>query len=189
MKKIIIAMAIAAISFVASANAVKWGVAAVSPSTGEAATTDYSAYLFIASDTSSTFTTYSLAEITGALSSGDMSVLANAAGYANAGTIVASTGKANWTTQTLTTEVDAGNTLSAFLIIVDDAQANYLVAQNGGSDIMTKTVSSGSSAYSFAFGSQATNANTWQAIAVPEPTSGLLMLVGLAGLALRRRRA
>ena len=28
---------------------------------------------------------------------------------------------------------------------------------------------------------------TWAA--VPEPTSGLLMLVGLAGLALRRRRA
>jgi hypothetical protein len=32
-----------------------------------------------------------------------------------------------------------------------------------------------------------TAAVTWQA--VPEPTSGLLMLVGLAGLALRRRRA
>lgn len=29
----------------------------------------------------------------------------------------------------------------------------------------------------------------WQSAAVPEPTSGLLILVGLAGLALRRRRA
>ena len=31
-------------------------------------------------------------------------------------------------------------------------------------------------------------AGAWTAVA-PEPTSGLLMLVGLAGLALRRRRA
>lgn len=38
----------------------------------------------------------------------------------------------------------------------------------------------------------ADNASTWTVsgvAAVPEPTSGLLMLVGLAGLALRRRRA
>lgn len=40
-------------------------------------------------------------------------------------------------------------------------------------------------AYTFSTGT----AGTWQATAVPEPTSGLLMLVGLAGLALRRRRA
>ena len=30
---------------------------------------------------------------------------------------------------------------------------------------------------------------SWTAAAIPEPTSGLLMLLGMAGLALRRRRA
>ena len=32
-------------------------------------------------------------------------------------------------------------------------------------------------------------ATAWSTAAVPEPTSGLLMLLGMAGLALRRRRA
>ena len=38
-------------------------------------------------------------------------------------------------------------------------------------------------------GSGGTQIASWGSASVPEPTSGLLMLVGLAGLALRRRRA
>ena len=45
-------------------------------------------------------------------------------------------------------------------------------------------------ATSVAFGNMATatqNAGNWAA--VPEPTSGLLLLLGMAGLALKRKRA
>ena len=43
--------------------------------------------------------------------------------------------------------------------------AKYLYGQNGGTSV------------------------TWESAAVPEPTTGLLVLLGIAGLALRRRRA
>jgi hypothetical protein len=65
---------------------------------------------------------------------------------------------------------------------------------------ITWTAATDVSAYAYEAGSQApgtftatadafTNTGTIASAAVPEPTSGLLMLVGLAGLALRRRRA
>lgn len=85
-----------------------------------------------------------------------------------------------------------GTTYDAYLIVFDtatitDASNFYitgtktLLAQEGATDVG-----------SVKWGSQATPSaadGAWRAVNVPEPTSGLLMLVGLAGLALRRRRA
>ena len=70
--------------------------------------------------------------------------------------------------------------------ITDDSEF-YVTALK--ENVMT---ASGSSNKVIGFGNQSVPSNAegaWNAVAVPEPTSGLLMLVGLAGLALRRRRA
>ena len=87
-----------------------------------------------------------------------------------------------------------GTSYTFFAVVFDDTVANfdddtkfYVSNTKTGS---TKSDSSTQS-LSLLFSSQATNSqnsNNWYSV-VPEPTSGLLMLLGMAGLALRRRRA
>jgi hypothetical protein len=80
----------------------------------------------------------------------------------------------------------------AFAVVVDDT----LSETDGTSkfyvtNVKNFTTASGSDgSSSLAIGSQGTAsavASNWHAI--PEPTSGLLMLLGMAGLALKRKRA
>lgn len=86
-----------------------------------------------------------------------------------------------------------GDSISAYAVIFN-AETIADATQVMISSAKTATVNAQGSNITLAFGNMAatTTANTflnssWQA--VPEPTSGLLMLVGLGALALRRRRA
>ena len=89
-----------------------------------------------------------------------------------------------------------GTTASYYAVIYDAssvaAAKNYIV-----SDSVSVTTPANGASVNLAFGAMtATTAankflnSSWTATAaVPEPTSGLLILLGMAGLALRRRRA
>ena len=91
---------------------------------------------------------------------------------------------------------DNGTTASYYAVIYDAstvaAAKNYIVSE---AVVVTINAAGSSGMLSFGAMTATTSANkflnsSWTATAaVPEPTSGLLMLLGMAGLALRRRRA
>ena len=133
----------------------------------------------------------SIATITALLDAGS-----DTSSYAFGSGAISNTGLANVPATTAgQPTLDAG-TYTGFFVIFDSASpaagsAKYAVVS--GATGLTQSPSATAATVTFAAGSAASilnNASNWQSYgAVPEPTSGLLMLLGVAGLALRRRRA
>ena len=181
MKKLLIAVAAIASAMVVNAAACTWSTTGTiyQPTDSTTAVAGFTAYLF---DT----TTVSQSALVTALRDG--------------GSITDYTAMSTYTTDSAAKVAstaftqDSGKTITAYMSIVQD---DYVYISTTKSATTADVGTAG-----FSLGNQSTPSKNvfdsttsyssagWYATAsVPEPTSGLLMLLGMAGLALCRRRA
>ena len=190
MKKIMIALGAALVAGLTQAASLNWALSQVNK-TDSSVNAGGAVYMFLTAAGGDALSYVSGASVT------TIEAVVNAVkdgSFTGAGAYVATTlnSSGGVTAATGITSFKAGDSLSAFAIIFDDADAskakNYMIAENAsGVQVQSTSWTSATGAKTLIWGSQSTNGTTWTA--VPEPTSGLLMLLGMAGLALRRRRA
>ena len=150
-----------------------------------------SAWLFVtanSTDVTAGIPVTSMAAVQSVLDSGDLTGLSSlAAAHASnaaAGGFSGATG--------LPTTFSSGS-LTAFAVVIDSTDLasaeNYFIVSDGTTKSATFTSATGAKA--LAWGDQTSytqGAGKWTST-VPEPTSGLLLLLGMAGLALKRKVA
>ena len=182
MRKLLIAACAAMLGIAANAAQVTWTTTGITASPDKAAAAGWAFYVLDASKYS-TFT---------GLSGSDIATYVGTAGNTVAQGTTTS-GRTGVSASTKGGSYAANDTVNSFMVIFNNASAAdatyYAYTKTG-----TATISAGGADDSISFGTfaDATAASAggsggWQQ--VPEPTSGLLMLVGLGALALRRRRA
>ena len=187
MKKLIIASIAAAIGLAVNAATVDWQVWVTGGSKVSNAYDGYTAYLVTASAWDA------LTEVTASTFTSDV-VLDSA-------TFNGGSGKTTYTYKTLNksdvaglrgVSIDSlseGSSVDVYYILLNtntDPSQYYAIA-----DTLTGRAETGDAATTanMSIAQSTLSSGTWTAVAVPEPTSGLLLVLGMAGLALRRKRA
>ena len=193
MKKLMIALAVAAMAAIGNAASVNWGAGTVLEPGGATANKSVTGYLFV-------------------LTADQYSALNTAYGKATGANAGEKMANAVWDAYgTKLGEAYASGTTSkkGALTLIDDSKSYgardnayaALIYTYGTGDEMKYIGNIGSVTFDSAmdvdmagmalnlFGDTSAGATAWTAAAVPEPTSGLLLLLGMAGLALKRKRA
>ena len=172
MKKLIIAAAIVCAATISQAAAVGWTAAGA---------TGYSTYdMFVIGKNGVT----SVDQIKAIVEAGGLEAASDyafAEGTLNNGAAVV---MANSSPYSITYSGSGTDTYTGFIFVQDAAGENASYTS-----VAQITMSNNSTGKTFGFGNQASNYTANSFAVAPEPTSGLLLLLGVAGLALRRRRA
>lgn len=182
MKKLMILAAAVATSVMANAAAITWGSGTVTLADSTKAGKDaVTGYLFLIDAT-----TYSAlaANTTGtAMSDAVYAAYGASLGSADASKATTAKGIANIADPTVYAN---GDTAYAAILYVEGD--NYM--GNVATYTLTSDLNASVSGLSLTLGGvDGAAATAWSTAAVPEPTSGLLLLLGMAGLALKRKRA
>ena len=166
-------MSVALMGCALNAAVANWAAEGISGYNGGA----MSALQIYAFDTSA----LTVANATAAFSSGDFSVLTKgfvASDYDSGEAVGEISGYAN------------GASVNAYLVIFDNATVasseHFYISEVDSSTSIGIQGQSANPAFNL---SSSATASNWTATAAPEPTSGLLLLLGMAGLALKRKRA
>ena len=175
MKRIIIALGAIAVAIGAQAASVDWELTnSYAPGTTDGAE-NYLVYFF---DSTTVGRSTALTQI----AAGSLDFLGSALGDPQL------TDSDGWATNDSLGNYGSGVDVTGYLVILNSATAADATLAYVTAEVTGATTSAGLPAY-LDFGDQVGTQTASNWTAVPEPTSGLLMLLGLAGLALRRHRA
>ena len=208
MKKLMIALSAAAMAVSSQAAYVSWTCLTVQKD-GTSLTSGSQYAFFFDSDTAAQTAMAEIAALNGKGATAVSTYMADAnfsdtkrataAGAFSVGTSAANGGYKMSGTPALPTEVALGlegNTKYYMFSVIFDTEtitdaSKFMIASGGATTTGATTKDATTTGVaSFALGAQATTGSkTWYAVGTPEPTSAMLLLLGFAGLALRRRRA